>query len=113
MAEALTAAPSTTQESRKSTAASSWTHMFGVVSETILTVVSAVPASTPSRAGDPMTPAEFANVVKKVFSDGKMQVLPLCLVRAYALMPLQALVQSDPSPLSSLLSSSSRLSSVC
>ena len=56
-------------------AASFTTHMLGVVSETIFTVVSAVPASTtPSRAGDPMTPAEFANVVKNAFTDGKMKV---------------------------------------
>lgn len=59
----------------KSYAASFTTHMLGVVSETIFTVVSAVPASTtPSRAGDPMTPAEFANVVKNAFTDGKMKV---------------------------------------
>ena len=59
-------------------AASFTTHMLGVVSETIFTVVSAGPASTPSRAGDPMTPAEFANVVKNAFPDGKMQV---CLLK--------------------------------
>jgi len=58
----------------KSYAASFTTHMLGVVSETIFTVVSAVPASAPSRAGDPMTPAEFANVVKNAFTDGKMKV---------------------------------------
>ena len=70
--EALTA---TTPGPTGSAAASFTTHMLGVVSETIFTVVSAVPASTtPSRAGDPMTPAEFANVVKNAFTDGKMKV---------------------------------------
>ena len=69
--EALTA---TTPGPTGSAAASFTTHMLGVVSETIFTVVSAVPASAPSRAGDPMTPAEFANVVKNAFTDGKMKV---------------------------------------
>ena len=60
----------------KSYAASFTTHMLGVVSETIFTVVSAVPGGgAPSKAGDAMTPAEFAKLIKDMFAAGKMEAI--------------------------------------